>query len=96
MRNRSGVSRSPSGELVDAALLLPCVLAAAEIVFDPGRRLVALLGRLREELHDDRGQRLRHRRAPAPPAATGMRATWQWTQSIGSAAVNGRLPVSIS
>ena len=25
----------------------------------------------------------------------GLRAMWQWTHSIGSAAVNGRRPVSI-
>ena len=27
--------------------------------------------------------------------ATGFRAIWQWTHSIGSAALNGRRPVSI-
>ena len=46
-------------EVIDAALTLPIGKAAPQVALDAGRGLVALLGRLGEQLHDDRGDRVR-------------------------------------
>ena len=72
----------------------PVVEAAPKIALDARCSLVALLGRLREQLHDD-GRRAA---AESPRArafgGAGFLAMWQCTHSIGSLAVKGRLPVS--
>ena len=43
-------------KLGDRTTAFPVVEAAPQIMLDPRRGLVALLGRLREQLHDDRGK----------------------------------------
>ena len=55
----------------------------------PGRGLVAVLGGLGEQLHDDRRERRRGRPRTRSPGGTGCRAMWQCTHSIGSEAVKG-------
>ena len=82
-------------KVVDAALRLPFGQAAAQIVLEAGGGLIAVLGGLREQLHDDR----RDRRRELPSAARrAPPAAWR----CGSApipsdrtAVNGNAPVSI-
>ena len=70
--------------------------AAPQIALDAGRGLVALLGSLGEQLHDDCRDRRRDVLRPARWAAPAVCAIWQCTHSIGSEAVKGRVPVSIS
>ena len=88
------MSCSPSGKGVDAAAASHSREAAPQVALEAGGRLIAVLGGLGEELHDDRRDRpgIRAAARPAAPAA----AMWQCTRSIGSDAVNGRAPVSIS
>ena len=57
--------------------------------------LVAILGRLGEEFHHDLGEDGRGRSPAAPQGGIGFLAIWQWTHSMGSAALNGNRPVSI-
>ena len=75
-------------------LRLPFGKAAPQIALEAGRGLVALLGGLGEQLHDDRrdgaGTSLSR-----SAGGTGCLAIWQCTHSIGSDAVNGSAPVSI-
>ncbi|MNX87506.1 hypothetical protein D3C86_1194370 [compost metagenome] len=47
-------------EVLDAALALPVFQAAAQVVLQPDGGLVALLGRLGEQLHDDARNRRRY------------------------------------
>ena len=61
-----------------------------------GGGLVAVLGGLGEQLHDDRRERRPGQPATRSLGGAGCRAMWQCTHSIGSAAVNGSDPVSIS
>ena len=82
-------------EGLDAAVELPFGKAAPQIALDAGGGLVALLGRLGEQLHDDRGdggrdafQPLRGRR---PAAARCGSAPIPSDRT----ALNGRRPVSI-
>src|ERR1700677_4130422 len=48
------------GEFVDAILRLPFSETAPKVTLDAGRRLIALLGRLDEQLHDDCRNRARN------------------------------------
>ena len=82
-------------EVVDAALGLPFGQAAPQIALQAGGGLVALLGGLGEQLHDDGRERSRDILAAARLGGTGFLAIWQCTHSMGSAAVNGSEPVSI-
>ena len=67
------MSCSPSGNVVDAFAGLPFSQAAPQIAFEAGGGLVALLGCLGEQLHDD----CRDKRSGLPshrsPASTGCR-----------------------
>ena len=74
---------------------LPFGQAAPQIALDAGRGLVALLGGLGEQLHDDRRRPAAGTLSSRSLGGTGLRAMWQWTHSIGSDAVNGSAPVSI-
>jgi len=83
-------------EFVDAMLRFPFSKTAPKITLEASRCLIALLSRLGEQLHDDC-------RNPRPgtlfslsQGGVGCLAIWQWSNSIGSEAVNGRVPVSIS
>ena len=80
---------------VDAATGFPRGAAPLKIALDTGGGLVAVLGILSEQFHDQLGDRLGDgsRRSRG---ATGVLAIWQWTHSMGSDAVNGSVPVSIS
>ena len=88
------MSCSPSGKSSIRPLRLPFGQAAPQIALQAGRGLVALLGRLGEQLHDDRRDGAGDVRQPLA-GGTGCLAMWQCTHSIGSEAVNGRTPVSI-
>ena len=57
--SRSDTSCAPSGNGVDAAVRLPFRQAAPQIGLDARGGLVAILGGLGEQLHDDRRERLR-------------------------------------
>ena len=59
-------------------------------------RLVSLLSGLGEQLHHDRRRRHSGMSVARSRGGTGCLAIWQCTHSIGSEAVKGRLPVSIS
>ena len=98
LRDQQPVRRVPRAqrERVDAAVRLPFRQAAPQIGLEAGGGLVAFLGGLGEQLHHDRRERRRDVARPARSGGTGCRAMWQWTHSIGSAAVNGSAPVSIS
>ncbi len=54
--SRSGLSRFAERKGLDAPLALPFGQAAPQIVLEAGGGLVALLGRLGEELHHDPGE----------------------------------------
>ena len=68
----------------------PLRQAAPEIALQAGGGLVALLGRLGEQLHDDRPRPAPDTSRNRSPGGTGCRAIWQCTHSIGSDAVNGK------
>ena len=82
-------------EKFDGSSRLPFREATPKIALDSCRRLISLLGGLREQLHHDCGNGLWDTSYPFAGNA-GCLAIWQCTHSIGSDAVNGRLPVSIS
>ena len=71
-------------KIIDAVLGLPLRQTPPEIAFYAGRCLVALLCRLGEQPHDDRGHRRREVAATRSAGGTGCRAMWQCTHSIGS------------
>ena len=82
-------------KFVDATSRFPFSEAAPKIALHACRRLVTLLGGLGEQLHDDRRDGawdIFYRSL----GGGGCLAIWQCTHSIGSAAVKGRPPVSIS
>ena len=81
-------------EVIDPPLRLPFGQASPKVALEAGCGLIAVLGRLGEQLHDDRrdGAGTSSTRSSG---GTGCRAMWQCTHSIGSAAVNGSTPVSI-
>ena len=81
-------------KIVDAARRFPFGKAALQVALKARRGLVAFLGCLGEQLHDDRGNGA-GTFAFRSAGGTGFLAMWQCTHSIGSAAVNGRAPVSI-
>ena len=83
-------------EGVDPADAPPIPQGSAGDRLDAGGGLVALLGGLGEQLHDDCRERRPGRPRPARLGGTGFLAIWQCTHSIGSAAVKGSWPVSIS
>ena len=66
MRNRSETSRSPSGNGRDPPRLAPLVEAALEIVREPRRALVAIVGHLGQQLEDDLRRARRGQRTDAP------------------------------
>ena len=76
-------------EGVDPALGLPLSQAAPEVALEASRGLIAVLGRLGEQLHDDRRDGA-GTSCSRSPGGTGCRAMWQCTHSIGSDAVNGQ------
>ena len=81
---------------IDATARLPLAQATTQVSLDTRGGLVTLLCGLREKLHHDLTKAPREFRSPARQAAMACLAMWQCTHSIGSEAVNGRLPVSIS
>ena len=94
IRSRSGCIVFAEREVFDPALRFPFGKAVLEVTLEAGCGLVALFGRLGEQLHDDRRDGARH---PLTRSAGGIArlAMWQCTHSIGSVAVNGSAPVSI-
>ena len=93
--SRSGISCSPSGNGSMRPVALPFGKATPKITLQAGSGLIALLGSLGEQLHDDGRDGGRDAVQPLRWAAIGFLAIWQCTHSIGSEAVNGRRPVSI-
>ena len=78
----------------DASVTFPFSKAAPKVMFNTGGGLVTLLGRLGEQLHDDRETAV-GTVSNRSLGGTGWRAIWQCTHSIGSDAVKGSAPVSI-
>ena len=82
-------------EFDNAVLRLPFGKASLKITLDSSRCLISLLGSLGEQLHDDCETAVR---IPfnLTHGGVGCRAIWLCTSSIGSDAVKGSVPVSIS
>ena len=80
-------------KLSDRTPAFPVVEAPPQIMLDPRRSLVALLWRLREQLHDEAASWAEFLR-DLPFGGAGFLAMWQCTHSIGSLALKGRVPVS--
>ena len=94
--SRSDASCAPSGNGSMRPLRLPCRQAAPKIGLDAGGGLVALLGGLGEQLHDDGRDRRRDAVDPLARAASAAARCGSGPTPCGSAAVNGSAPVSIS
>ncbi len=94
--SRSGVSSSASGNVVDPSLGVPLREAPPKVALQRRRCLVALLGGLGEQLHDDCRDDAPVYSFSRSAGGTGCPAMWACTHPIGSDAVNGRLPVNIS
>ena len=73
-----------------SAARFPFGQAASQIALDTAGGLVTILGRLGEQLHDDRRDGALGRSLTARLGGTGFLAIWQCTHSMGSAAVKGR------
>ena len=83
-------------KLVDPTLRFPFGKTAPKIARSAGRCLISLLSRLGEQLHDDCRNRAAEHSSTSRMAVSAVVRYGQCTSSIGSDAVNGRLPVTIS
>ena len=86
---------SAQREGIDAAPAFPCAQAPPQIGLEAGRRLVAVLARLGEQLHDDARDR---RRDAADPLVRGHRLPGDVTMDPlhGVGGGEGSVPVTIS
>ena len=94
--SRSDVSCAPSGNVSMRPCACHAFRHAPKVGLDARGGLVPILGGLGEQLHDDGRDRLRECPFTRSRGGIGLRAIWQWIHSIGSEAVNGSTPVSIS
>jgi hypothetical protein len=83
-------------KLINAALRFPFIKTAPKIARSAGCCLISLLSRLGEQFHHDCRNRDPGYRSTALLAAPPVARYGSAPSSIGSDAVNGRVPVTIS